>query len=172
MRIMLNENENNLCKEYLLHYLKDNCNLNSIENKIKSTYNTYIPKESNIIELVNDFYINEEKYSEFKNAISNQDTAYNYVINNLKELLIIDVDINAKYLPNINDKDNNIDNFVENGTLVLKIERIINYAIDEIILFKDLQSLENYTKSVEEYIKNKLNIPVRILFNDKAIVSE
>ena len=69
-------------------------------------------------------------------------------------------------------KDNNIDYFVENGTLVLKIDRIINYAIDEIILFKDLQSLENYTKSVEEYIKNKLNIPVRILFNDKAIVSE
>ncbi len=163
MRIKLNENENNLCKEYLLKYLKDICDLETIENKIKSTYSTYIKKDSNIIEVVNDFYSNEDEY---KNIIANQNLSFDYFIENLNKLLISDIDINAKYAPVINDNDATLDSFVDNGTLVLKIDRLIDFNIDPIIMYDTIQKMDNYAKTLENFFKSKLNVPVRILFND------
>ncbi len=166
MRVRLKENENNICKKYILQYLKEKCDLEAIEKNIKSDYNICITKNSNIIELVNDLYFDNNEYLNLQNNISNQSTAYNYIITNLKQLLIIDSDINSQYCPIINDNDDMPSNFVDNGTLVLKIDRTIDFNNDPDIAYIESYKIEQYAKSIEMFFQSILNIPVKILFND------
>ena len=80
------------CVDYVLQYLKQNCDLNTWEEKLKSTYPTLIKKQSNIIEVINDFYISEEEYQNLKN------NGYAYIIKNLPQLLMLDIGINTQYI--------------------------------------------------------------------------
>ena len=155
MRKMLNDKDNNLCKEYTIKLLNDNCSLKTIEDKIKSTFKTIIKKDSNIIELVNDFYSEEQI-----------NITYDYVKQHLKDLLFTDDDINTKYNPQINDKDARMENFVDNGTLVLKIDRSLDFSLDPEVIMKETYKIEEYTKQLEQFFNDKLHVPVRILFND------
>lgn len=166
MRVKVSDIENDLCKQYTLKYLKEKCDLDAIEKNIKQDYKACIKKDSNIIELVNDFYVNKEDYSSFKNNIANPNASYNYIVDNLKQLLVIDVDADTKYCPIINDNDDLPDNFVDNGTLVLKIDRTIDYNDDSDKYEIESYKIEQYAKSIELFFQGIINIPVKILFND------
>ena len=166
MKIELTNEQNDILKKYILEYINDKCKLTSIENMIKETYGKYIPKQENIIEIANIFYVNKDEYDHFQDILKSPSAIYTYIQKNFKKLLFIDIDEDAQYNPIINDKDAQLENAVDNGTLVLKIDRIIDFKTSQMERVKFTYSIEEYAKSIEDFIKKKLNVPVRILFND------
>ncbi len=148
MKIKLNNDE----KLVVLKYFEDLIKIDEIDNEIFSKYSDIVIKNDNdkAIEIVNDFYIDNNEYETFKNNINE------YLSNNYKKLLFINDDPNCKYQVNINKRDTSKDNYVKNGSLVLKINKKIKFE-------KELE-FKKYIESIENRISSMVDIPVRILF--------
>ena len=63
----------------------------------------------------------------------------------------------------------NPDNFVKNGTLVLVIDRTLDFNLDPKIIVEAKHKMDKYKSVIEKSIAEKLIIPVRIIFNDILI---
>ena len=155
MKIKLNEEEKNLINQYFLNII----DLHSYERELLEKYPTMIELNENntALEIINDYYIDEDKYELFKKSKEE------YITNNYKELLLINDNLNCRYQLAINPKDTSDENAVKNGTLVLKVNKIIDYNKPLGIKLETIDKFEKELVRIENDINNKLGVPVRIL---------
>ncbi len=166
MRIKINEEENNICKEYILKYLNE-LSLDDAKDYITNNYPKFIVNNMNLFEIANEFYIDEDIYEDFKSNLS-----YDYTINNIDKLVYINIDDNMTYAPKINSNDLTLDSFVKNGTLVIKMNRLLDFGLDIKYRAKSTKSINEYIKLLESKISNKIGIDTRILINDIAVLNK
>ncbi len=171
MKKRVNNDESNICKTIIMDYLVKECGIKETEAYLRDNYRDYIVDNFECFEIVNEFYVDEDKLEEFQSNIKNEETKYDYVINNIEYLVTTDIG-NKKYIPVINDNDPDIDNLVENGTLAIKMNRLINYAQDMKERITKTREIDKYVKGFEKELSNKLNLKVRILFNDIVILDK
>ena len=143
---------NNDEKLIVLKYFENLVKIDELGNEIFSNYPDIVIKNDNgkAIEIVNDFYIDNNEYETFKNNTNE------YLSNNYKKLLFINDNPDCKYQANIGIKDTSKDNYVKNGSLVFKVNKKIDFE-------KDLE-FKKYIESIENRISSMVDIPVRILF--------
>ena len=169
MKIKINESENKICQDVIIKYLNDECKLSEVENYFKTNYPVFVAEDKDCFEIINEFYIDEEEYDGFKDVISSSDS-YDYVIKHLKDLCIINIDENKMYLPKLNDDDPLLENFVKNGTLVLRMNRRINFGMNPRERISTTKKINEYIGNIEKEISLKLGIPFKILFNDISVL--
>ena len=148
MKTKLNNDE----KLIVLKYFENLVKIDELGNEIFSNYPNIVIKNDNgkTIEIVNDFYIDNNEYETFKNNTNE------YLSNNYKKLLFINDNPDCKYQANIGIKDTGKENYVKNGSLVFKVNKKIDFE-------KDLE-FKKYIESIENRISSMIDIPVRILF--------
>ncbi len=166
MRIKVNEKENDICKKHILNYLLNNLKLKESVEYIKKEYPSFCVNNMEVFDVINDCYIDETKYDNFKQIINDINVSYDYVINNIKDLVLTNLSRNKLYYPKLNDNDPILENFVKNGTLVLRMNRNIDFTLNPKLRIKATNDINDYIKSVEEDMTKKLGLDVRILFND------
>ncbi len=166
MKKKLNKEENDLCRKEIMDYLKKESNIDDVEKELKDKYKDFIVYDLDCFEIANEFYIDEDKYDDFKSDFDK------YVIENIKDLCVINLNVGNRYIPEINSDDPDIDNSVENGTLIIKMNRLINYAADPVYRIDRTREIEDYIKKFENNLSNKLEMKVRVLFNDVITFDE
>ncbi len=161
MRIKINEEE----KKFVLNYFKNLINIKKLEEELLSKYPSLIKSndDGTFLEILNDYYVNEEEYDIFKNSIDS------YINNNYKKMLLTNNNIKSRYFVKTNLHDSSKDNFVKNGSLVLKINRIIDSNGDLALAIKKQKEFETYLFLLEKKIENVIGIPVKFLFLDIVV---
>lgn len=161
MKNRLDEKQILLIREYTLDLLRKACYLNDFEEAIKKDYKLSIKGDKSIIKIANMFYSNRN--------IAVEEITYDFVKDNLKNLLLVNDNPNLQICPAIGDNNMNPDNFVKNGTLVLVIDRTLDFNLDPKIIVEAKHKMDKYKSVIEKSIAEKLIIPVRIIFNDILI---
>lgn len=154
----------------LIKYVNIRCNLIQYEEYIQNNFSAICKKNTLncFLEIINDFYMNKDNYVVFKNYLTNN-SIDKYIKDNFKKLLLIDDDENFKYHICMNNININRDNFVKNGSLVFKINRIIDYNIDIKERLMIIKQLDEYLKKIEKQMSTILYVNVRVLYNDTII---
>ena len=167
MKIKLNKEENEICLKCLGDYLDKYCNIKQHEEKMHNIFNRILKPYGNgrYLKIINEFYIDDVEYGVLKEHIMKK-TILNYIEIKYKKLLIINDDINEMYYVNTNNNDINTDNIVQNGTLIFRLQRVLNFNSNIKERKKIIRQLNNYVKLTEKKLSTELNVPVRILYYD------
>jgi len=158
MKIKVNDEEKNMITDYLSNLI----DLPTYGYELFESYPTMLELNDNglSLEIINKYYIDEDKYDSFK------ESKEDYIKDNYKELLFINDNLNCNYQIQLNPKDTSFDNAVKNGTLVLKVNKIIDYNGYLKSRLQDLDKFEKELKRIEKDISSKIGVPVRILSRD------
>ena len=162
MKIKVKEEERNQINDYFSNLI----DLPSYSTNLFIKYPTMIELNENgtALEIINKYYIDEEK----NELLINED----YIKENYKQLLLINDNLNCRYQISLNPHDTSDENAVKNGTLVLKVNKIVNYngnlgdRLDELDNFeKELNRIETeISNSIESF--NTVHIPVTYMMID------
>ena len=151
-------------------YIEKNSSINEYETLLRTFYSDFVKKDENhhYFGILNDFYLEEDKVLEFQDILKNENIR-NYFEKEYMSLLKISNDKNIKYHIKANDNNVNSKNFIKNGTLVFKLQRILDFNINLRVRIKSIKNLESSIQEMEEKLSNSLKVPVQILFDDILI---
>ena len=158
MKIKVNEEEKRIISKYLEDYL----NIKKYEESLLLNYSNIIKPNENgsYLSIINDYYIEETDYSVLKESISD------YVLKNIKEMLYVSDNKNAKYQVYINKHNTSKENYVQNGSLVLILNKVAFSKTNLGDFLIQTEDLKNYITQLEMEIGNLINVPVKILFKE------
>ncbi len=148
--------------------LADKLSLSAYEEYLNN-YSDILIKgiDNNYLTIINDLYIEENRMDTIQSF--SQEELEGYINKDYHNLFKRNND-NKKYFINLNNSNFNLENCVKNGALVFKLQRKLDFSTDfRSKMEKNLQ-LEEYIKRIEKEIENKLDIPVRILFQDNLVL--
>ncbi len=167
----ISNQEKEVYLNYLEQYIIKKYDMNINEEYMKSNFSNYLKKSKmgNYLEIINDIYVLNDDYDKLK-QIKNNNEFKDYIKNKFKDLIINkEIDINKRYYININNYDINPNYFIKNGTLVFKLQRLLDFNINSAIRIKNLKELDTYIKKIEIELQEKIGIPVKILYYDIII---
>ena len=166
----LNSEERTLIIKSLTEYVNVRCNLMQHEEYIQNNFNGICKKNADnlYLEVINDFYMNKDSYVNFKKYLLDNNLS-EYIRENFKKLLIVVDDDNCQYHICTSNNSTNKDNFVKNGSLVFKINRLLDYNTDIRKRLQAKKQLDEYLKKIEKEMSTILYVDVRILYDDKII---
>ena len=116
---------------------------------------------------MNDLFLDDDKRLQFDHLFLEQ--KMDFFKDNEWEKFLINPNIEGNYHVRLNGHNTSPKNFIKNGTLVLKLQRILNFNIDIRFRMKMVKSLEEDVQVIEKELNEALNVPVRILFQDILI---
>jgi len=155
MKIKVSNEDKQIIKAYLEKYVS----LKEFEDYIVAVYPFLVAPEEDgsYLDIINDYYIDEEDL-ELYNSSKEE-----YIKNNFKKMLYISDKENLKYQIALNKKDTSKDNYVKNGSLVLKINRVYDFNGDASQKLIEMKEFEEYLSILETQISQALDAPVKIL---------
>lgn len=169
MKIKLNQQERGKILIAYNNYIFKHFDLEKYLLELYEKYNDIIMNNNgNILEIVNDFYMDKEMYDNFLN-ISSLDELNSFIEKNYKELLITNIGLNDKYIVQLNGSNALLENSVCNGTLVFSIQCVIDFNKTDAKVLIELNKFNETIKKFETEIAKKIGIPVCILRNEKII---
>ncbi len=153
--IELNEEEKRIVNKFFNNRL----DLSTIGNGLFEEYPEMIEfnDDGSVLQIVNDYYIDNDKYEEFNNSKEE------FIKNNYKDLLYVNENKNCKYQIQLMPHDTSRENFVKNGSLVLKVNKIIDYNGYLDSRLDLIEEFDSKLKELEEHFTNQIGVPVRIL---------
>ena len=167
------EEEKTIIIKYLSEYVNTRCNIQKYDDYIQNNYKDIcIENDYNkYLEIANEFYMDEELYNSFKESIINNNIS-EFIKSNFKKLFFINDDVNSMYHIKMHDGDIDINNIVKNGSLVLSINRKLDYNTDIRERLTKCKMLDKYVKQIEEELSTILYINVKVLYRDTIIPPE
>jgi len=158
-------------ERYFRKQLENILSLKKFEKQLENNFSDFLRKDerNNYLSILNCFYISEKDIELFQKLENDDEKISDFVHREYASLLKINNDSNVKYYVRLNAGDANPDYFVKNGTLVFKLNRVLDFNTDIHSRIKRKKDLENYVHTIGEEMSNSLQVPVKILFQDTLI---
>ena len=169
MKIKLNREDRDKILIAYNNFIFNHMGLRKYLLELYAKFSTVIYGNSgNILEIVNDFYLDKEKYDIYS-TISSLDELDKFVESYYKEILVTNMDLNSKYIVQLDDSDALLENAVENGALVFKVNVIMDYNKMNYKEMKIVVELDNYIKKLGKELSSIVGIPVHVLSSKRVI---
>lgn len=166
MKIKLNKSEKEKMLDTFILFLTNKVDTNKYDALLHDKYGDIIVNQNGCLEILNDFYLDEDKYQTF-GSLSESDLL-KFVEDNYKSFFISNLDINARY-DAVKGKNIQYDNLVKNGTLVFMLDCTADFNVVNAKVLTTINKLNDSLAIIEKEFAEKLGIPVRILHREKYI---
>lgn len=150
--------------------LEEKYSLNKYEEYLNNQFRSFIrmDEENHYLSILNSFYLEENQVDMFS-KLQEEGKEKEFLEKEFPSLLKMNDDLKTKYYVRLDSSNVKPNQFVQNGSLVFKIQRVLDFNMDIHLRLQKIKELESYSQLIEKELGAILNIPIRILFQDILI---